>query len=402
LEYNNGKLIIKGLCKGRDKFDSIDFSGNPRNFLKETMKILKFYILREFIPPYLGSMAFFTMLLLLERVLSFVRLVARGYATIFDLLVLIFYSIPPTLALTMPMSTIMGALISIGRLSHDSEITAMRASGIRLSSIFISLYIAGIFIGGVSFYFNDYFVPLGNIKFRALYQKLTIARPDLQIEVHSINKLTGEITLLVEEVDEKTGDLINVTLFEKREAESVKTITAQKGWFLTMDEEVPYIQLRLANGTIIDTKDKTGRLFDTTVFQIMDFNIPLEHKEMKKIVKTPRDMSMKELIAGMDEFEKGSRSYNIHIMEYHKKIAIPFACVLFVFLGTPFAITRGRSGKGLGLGIGVLIIFFYYIFLLTLERMGKYGKINPALAIWLPNILFFIAGVMNLVRKGKV
>ncbi len=366
------------------------------------MKILKLYILREFLSPYLGSMAFFTMLLLLERVLSFVSLVARGYATVFDLLVLIFYSIPPTLALTMPMSTIMGALISVGRLSHDSEITAMRASGIRLSSIFISLYIAGIFIGGLSFYFTDHFVPLGNIKFRALYQKLTIARPDLHIEVHSINKLSGEITLLVEEVDDKTGDLLNVTLFEKRGDESVKTITAKKGWFLTKSEAVPYIQLRLTNGTIIDSKDKTGKQFDSTIFQTMDFNILLEHKEMGKIIKTSSDMSMKELRAGMRELEKGSRSHNIYLMEYHKKIAIPFTCVLFVFLGTPFAITRGRSGRGLGLGIGVLIIFFYYIFLLSLERVGKYGTLNPALAIWLPNILFFLVGILNLLRKGKV
>jgi lipopolysaccharide export LptBFGC system permease protein LptF len=111
---------------------------------------------------------------------------------------------------------------------------------------------------------------------------------------------------------------------------------------------------------------------------------------------------MKELRTGMRELEKGSRSHNIYLMEYHKKIAIPFTCVLFVFLGTPFAITRGRSGRGLGLGIGVLIIFFYYIFLLSLERVGKYGTLNPALAIWLPNILFFLVGILNLLRKGKV
>ncbi|GAI50099.1 unnamed protein product, partial [marine sediment metagenome] len=76
--------------------------------------------------------------------------------------------------------------------------------------------------------------------------------------------------------------------------------------------------------------------------------------------------------------------------------------VLFVFLGTPFAITRGRSGKGLGLGTGVLIIFFYYIFLLTFERVGRYGTLNPALAVWLPNILFLTAGLINILKKGKV
>jgi len=366
------------------------------------MKILKLYIIKEFIPPYLGSMAFFTMLLLLERVLSFVRLVARGYATIFDLAVLIFYSIPPTLALTMPMSTIMGALISVGRMSNDSEITAMKASGIRLGSIFLSLYIAGIVIGGISFYTADRLVPIGNLKFRTLYQRLTIARPDVQINVHSVNQISGEVTLLVESVDEKTGDLRDITIFESKENEYTKTITAKEGWFLTKNTDTPFIILRLQKGTIIDPQEKTEEKFETTIFGTLDYNIPLESREMKNIVKTPRDMSIKELRDNLEGLERGSRSYNVYIMEYHKKIAIPFACVLFVLLGTPFAVTRGRSGKGLGLGAGVLIIFFYYIFLLSLERMGRSGTVNPALAVWMPNILFLVAGVVNLLRKGRV
>jgi lipopolysaccharide export LptBFGC system permease protein LptF len=100
--------------------------------------------------------------------------------------------------------------------------------------------------------------------------------------------------------------------------------------------------------------------------------------------------------------EKNSVGFNTYAVEYHKKIAIPFACVLFVFLGTPFVITRGRSGRGLGLGVGVLIIFLYYIFLLFLERVGRSGTLPPAFAIWLPNLLFIMAGIYNLLSGRKV
>jgi len=366
------------------------------------MRTLRFYILKEFIPPYIGGMAFFSMLLLMERVMSFVSLMTNGYATILDFFLLIFYSVPPTLAITMPMSTLMGALISVGRLSNDSEITAIRAGGIKLNSVFLALYITGIGLGVLSFYLTDYFVPKGNLKFRSLYQKLTIARPDVQIDVHSINQISGNVLLLVDEVDERTGDLRNVTIFESKEGEDTKTITAKRGWFLSGSRSEQYITLRLENGTIIDPKDKTGEKFDSTLFNTMDLNIFLSTRELKNIVKTPRDMNLKELRAQMLQEEKGTVVYNIYVVEYHKKIAIPFACVLFVFLGTPFVITRGRSGKGLGLGVGVLIIFLYYIFLLFLERIGKTGTIPPAIAIWLPNLIFFVAGTYNLLARRRV
>jgi len=366
------------------------------------MKILNFYLLREFAPSYIGSMAFFTVLLLLERVMSFVRLVAKGYATIIDFFVLLFFSVPPTLAITMPMATIMGSLVAVGRLSNDSEITAIRAGGIRLNSVFISLYIAGIIIGAMSFYLTDALVPIGNIKFRTLYQRITIARPDLQIDVHSINQIANDVTLLVDEVDGKTGDLINVTIFQGKRKGYTKTITSEKGYFISKDVSNQYITLRLKNGMIIDPEDKNIKKFSSTIFKVLDLNLYIESREIKNIVKTPREMSLKEIRENMKQTKKGAREYNIYLVEYNKKIAIPFACILFIFLGTPFAVTRGRSGKGLGLGIGVLIIFIYYIFLLTFERLGKNGVVQPALAMWIPNILFFIAGVINLIKRGKI
>jgi LPS export ABC transporter permease LptF len=357
-------------------------------------------MLKEFIPPYLGGMAFFTMLLLFERVMSFIGLVAKGYASVIDFLVLLFFSVPPTLALTMPMSTVMGALVAVGRLSNDSEITAIKAGGIRLSALFLSLYAAGVFIGCASFVLTDTLVPLGNIKFRTLYQRLTIARPDAQISSEGINTLSGNSTFLVGKVDEKTGDLLDVTIFEN--APEFRTISSKRGVFLPRDDRSRYLTLRLFDGMILDSGERGGRAFSSTRFTELDMNIRTANQELLNVAKTPSDMNIAELKRGIGEQEKKSRSYNSFLMELHKRIAIPFACVLFALLGTPFAVTKGRSGKGLGLGVGVLIIFFYYIFLLTLERVGRSGAIPPALAVWTPNILFLFAGTFTLVKKGRL
>jgi LPS export ABC transporter permease LptF len=366
----------------------------------KTMRTLRVYMLKEFISPYLGSMAFFTMLLLLERVMGFLGLVAKGYASVIDFLVLLFFSVPPTLALTMPMSTVMGALIAVGRLSNDSEITAVKAGGIRLSALFVSLYAAGVFIGGASFFLTDSLVPLGNIKFRTLYQRLTIARPDAQIIPGGINTLSGSSTFLVERVDEKTGDLLDVTIFE--DTPELRTISSKRGTFLPKDDRSRYLTLRLFDGIVLDSGKGREESFSSTRFVNLDMNIKTASQEILNVAKTPSDMNIAELRNGLREQEKKSRSHNSFLMELHKRIAIPFACVLFALLGTPFAVTRGRSGKGLGLGVGVLIIFFYYTFLIVLERMGRSGAVPPALAVWTPNILFFVAGTFFLVKRGRM
>jgi lipopolysaccharide export system permease protein len=131
-------------------------------------------------------------------------------------------------------------------------------------------------------------------------------------------------------------------------------------------------------------------------------NIRMASQELLNIAKTPSDMNIAELRKGIGEQEKKSRSHNGFLMELHKRIAIPFACVLFALLGTPFAVTKGRSGKGLGLGVGVLIIFFYYASLIMLERVGRSGAVPPALAVWAPNILFFVAGTFFLAKRGRM
>lgn len=366
------------------------------------MKTLKWYLFREFIPPYVGGMAFLSTILLLERVMGFVKLIARGFATVFDLMTLVFFSIPPTLALTMPMSTLVGALVAVSRLSHDSEITAMRASGIRLGSIFLSLYLAGFIIGGISFWLTDKLVPIGNIRFRALYQELTITRPDVGIENLDILEIEKGVTLVVDRVDNETGDLINVTIFKTEKEGRVRIISARRGRFVQSGESGSHISLRLKNGVLYDQGDGEMGYFGSTAFGTLDLNIPLQNRELQQIVKSHRDMSMQELAENMVGLEIGSKVYNNHVMEQHKRIAIPVACVLFVFLGTPFAVTRGRSGRGLGLGIGVVIIFMYYLLLLAMEPVGRAGVIKPGLAMWIPNILFTAAGVLNIARRGRV
>jgi len=81
-------------------------------------------------------------------------------------------------------------------------------------------------------------------------------------------------------------------------------------------------------------------------------------------------------------------------VEIHKKYSIPFACLIFVLVGSPLAIRMGRAGMGMAVGLSILFFLVYYVCLIGGEKVADRGLINPAAAMWAPNVIF---GVMSIV-----
>jgi lipopolysaccharide export system permease protein len=97
-------------------------------------------------------------------------------------------------------------------------------------------------------------------------------------------------------------------------------------------------------------------------------------------------------------YEKRENSY---MVEFHKKFAIPFACMVFVLLGLPMAVTASRSGKGVSMGVALGVYLVYYLFLVGGEKMADRGRLDPALAMWMANIVLSIFGTFAFVRTVR-
>jgi len=95
--------------------------------------------------------------------------------------------------------------------------------------------------------------------------------------------------------------------------------------------------------------------------------------------------------------EKIRQSYQVkenrYMVEFHKKFAIPFACVVFALLGVPMAVTASRSGKGISVSMAIGVYLIYYLFLVGGEKFADRGKLDPFLAMWSANIVLTAAGI---------
>jgi lipopolysaccharide export system permease protein len=83
---------------------------------------------------------------------------------------------------------------------------------------------------------------------------------------------------------------------------------------------------------------------------------------------------------------------NLHL-EFHRRLAFPFACFVFAFIGIPLGLQNRRSGKSMGFFLCIATLLIYYVFLAIGKALGQQGTISPALSMWLPNLFFIAAGI---------
>ena len=109
------------------------------------MRILTRYILREVSSHALIGAAIFTFVLFTRDLGRILELVVRASAPLPSVAEIFFYTVPLALTYTLPMSVLVGILIGLSRLAADSEITAMRASGLGVWSFLriVSIFVVG-------------------------------------------------------------------------------------------------------------------------------------------------------------------------------------------------------------------------------------------------------------------
>ncbi len=371
------------------------------------MKILNRYIFRELLGPFLVGLGFFTFIFVLNPILRLVDLLVIKKVPLFMILQLFFYLLPSTIAVVLPMAVLVAVLMAYGRLSSDSEIIAMRASGISYIKIFLPSVIFAVIISFVGIYFNDTLLPKGNFEFIKLYKKIVQMKPLTEVEEHTLTPIGNRI-IGVDKISKKDESMYGVIIFERKRNGGVKTITAKKGnWIESREEKLPngkilYImRLQLLDGNIQQPAPNNLDEFTYIPFNKLIVNFTYEIEYSTSVSKGIREKSTGEIYTDIKNEIKQGKKPNRLWVEFYKRYTIPFAALAFVLIGLPFSIVSGRSGKSVSLGISILIIFVYYIFYAMGESMGKDGTLPPLLSMCIADFVFILAGLLLLYKTTR-
>lgn len=356
------------------------------------MRILRTYILKECLVPFIVSMLLLNSVFLLGSLVRLTNLVINKGVALSTIGEAFVWYIPMLVGYTMPIACMISIIIAFSRLSADNEIIAIRASGVHLGRILLAICILGLLMSLIAFIFNDRIVPHAHHRQRVLLKQLGVKNPTALLEPGMfIDAFEGQI-LFIHKIE--GNRFYNITIYQPQDDGPTRTIIARQGEF-TPVPGTDKIKLKLIDGT----SDEPGRgnsnsfykLNFETYFMTLDFS-----KKDDKIQKKPKSMSLRELKAEHERLQRLLIDDSRIHTEFYKKITWSFAPFFFMLLGFPIAVITHRREKSANILLAVMCVVLYYLLTLGCEALASKGGFNPAWMMWMPNsVAGLAAAILN-------
>ena len=354
------------------------------------MHIIRNYLLRELVGPFLLSLLISTMVLAAGHIVQIADLIINKGVNAFYVINLFLLLIPWLLTFTIPISTLSAVLLAFGRLASDNEIIALKASGVSPVRLAAPVLVGGLLLSLLCVPLNDKVLPQSGFNARKLIKEIGIRNPLALLEPGVFIKAFKDHIIFVYSIDK--NKLRNIRIYEPREGKSTRTIVAEEGEVFA-DPKREFIQLKLKNGSADESLPQDPDNFYKLVFKTYNMKLDLKNVDaFKKTEKKPREMTIKELRKEIERLERDNVKPTPLYIEIHNKLALAFSNLVFIFIGIPIAISTHRREKSINFGL-TMVLFLVYWGIMLGGVACVIRNIMPAwIGIWMANIILSAVG----------
>ena len=365
-------------------------------------RIIPRYLLREILGPFFITLLVFTFILLMVKILDLTELVVvRGVEalTVFNLLA---YSLPFFLSLTIPMSTLLAVLLAFLRLSGDNEITVMKSAGLSLYQLLPPVVIFALMAGGATAYLTMELTPRANTAFRNELLELARVRADISIKEGVFNDGFKDVVLYVNHIPMDSDSMEDIFIQDGREPGAANVIVAERGR-IASDPKRRILVFQLSDGLIDRMYPEEGSA-DTIEFELYEMKLDMqdELENARMVQRDQYELPTGKLWRRTEElFQEGHPHYPAYLMEAHKRLALPVACLILALTAVPLGLQFHGRGRNWGLSMGLFLFLVYYIILSAGWSLGESGDYPPALAMWTPNLVIGATGLYLMRQSAR-
>jgi LPS export ABC transporter permease LptG/LPS export ABC transporter permease LptF len=377
------------------------------------VRLISRTIFREiFVTAMLGA-ALFTFVLFLQQAGRLFEFLVRTSGPPKTVAYLFAMVVPVMLPFAIPLGVLIGTLVTLSRMSTDGEITAMRAAGVPGRRVVPAILLFG-FLAMLCAAASSLWLTPWSIREEIRVKNILIA-----------SELTADVQARVfeEQFPNKVlyvGDVIvgppsrwrqifvaDVTPPGERPPSASErgdnpSITLAPEAIALPDPSANRLQLSLQNGSTYEVGKEPG------VYHISEYS---GQGDQALYAEKPKEATLSRPVTEMDTRPLYRMAYRTPALdktakldaqiEFNTRFALPLACILLSLAGVPLGITTRRAGKSGAVVLTVALALIYYIGLGTLVNLSKQGKLSPAMAVWLPDIVFAVFGIIMIMRLEK-
>jgi len=370
--------------------------------------LLDRWLLGELIGPLLFAIAMFTVLAITVGALfELVRLISEKNLPVLIATKVLLERLPSFLVLSFPMATLFATLLAYGRLSSNSELTALRSVGVTSTRMIIPALVLALVMSSLTFMFNDVLVPRSNRSAEvtlsnALGAAIASEKGDdiIYSRFGRLEQADGSTKKGLQQLfyagKFRDGTMINVTLLDFSRAGFTQMLQAETAVWNENEAKWEFLNGQIL--TLTPSGSTTSADFDRYLYPLSAAPI-----RIAQLPKDARNMTVSEALQAEQLLQnagdlKGARKLQVRIQE---KFTFPMACLVFGFIGASLgAKPNNRTNRGQGFALSIVMILTYYLLASSFSALGVKGTLTPILAAWSP-IMICLGGGGFLLRQAS-
>ena len=382
------------------------------------MRIFRRYLLAEIAGPFSLGLCIILVLFLIQKIFVLTDWAMNRGVSLWDILRLLLYLLPLILYIVLPMITLFAILLALSRLSSDSEIIALKASGISLYRLLPTILLFSGLAFAVCLSLSLEWIPRSQRQSRELRYRILQRFSEAGITPRTFISLLPQVVFYVRESDERglQGVMISQEIRPKEPPdappEEIRMAFAERGRFLHDPDHLETVLL-LEQGSL-QVHDLKRAVYQTVEFE--QLRLRLDFGQGQNTGETAlQEMDLGDLLARRQELrsalqqpsltkaggKKLRKDWRDLRVSLHEKLAFSFGCLILAFWAVPLGIQPPRSGRLRSVILSILLSGIYNYLLVLGKALALKGIMDPAAVLWLPNAAILLSGLYLLDCKAR-
>jgi len=359
------------------------------------VQIVDRYTAKEFAGPFAAAVAGATIMLLSGLLFELTDLIVEKRMPVPTVVQMLLFRTPSVVVISLPIAALFGTLLSLGRFVKDSELTSLLCAGVPFRRLALPLLLIGASVSLCSFFLNEWVVPESNHRAEQILRRALFTDPFPAIEEGIFFRGPNDRYYYVGSVDRRTRRIERVLIYQFRWGEPYpEMITAESGTY----GERTWV---LENGTR-KRLDEQGFTVEDVHFEILEYPVDEDFEVFLGNQRTTDEMTRRELGEYIEMFKRSGIDVKRFEVEYHMKVSLPMAALLWTWVGAPLALRSPRSGRFFGIVISLGLTFLYFVLAALFRSLGGSGVFPPPVAAWAANALYAASGFVLWAKTESV